>query len=164
MPKDAVKLAVLCSAIVHGRRLSRAILRVHVAFLGFSRPGPLRSNSVLSRPRPAPPSLPRGPFPQCLGCRESLPQPHVSLAGGLLLNAKPDTFIPWQRKGFRLFWRLPKHLRQLLQQMAADNPIWGQERIANELKLKLGIRVSPVPWASTCSRVQDARPIASSAG
>jgi hypothetical protein len=27
--------------------------------------------------------------------------------------------------------------------MAADNPIWGEERIANELKLKLGIRVSP---------------------
>jgi hypothetical protein len=27
--------------------------------------------------------------------------------------------------------------------MAAENPTWGEERIANELKLKLGIRVSP---------------------
>ena len=27
--------------------------------------------------------------------------------------------------------------------MAADNPLWGEERIANELLLKLGIRVSP---------------------
>lgn len=27
--------------------------------------------------------------------------------------------------------------------MAAENRIWGEERIANELKLKLGIRVSP---------------------
>jgi len=27
--------------------------------------------------------------------------------------------------------------------MAAENPIWGEERIADELKLKLGIRVSP---------------------
>ncbi len=27
--------------------------------------------------------------------------------------------------------------------MAAENPLWGQERIANELLLKLGIRVSP---------------------
>src|SRR6202521_5084448 len=27
--------------------------------------------------------------------------------------------------------------------MAAENPTWGQEHIANELKLKLGIRVSP---------------------
>jgi putative transposase len=38
---------------------------------------------------------------------------------------------------------LPKDLRQLIRQMAADNPIWGEERIANELKVKLGIRVSP---------------------
>ncbi len=65
----------------------------------------------------------------------------------VLLNVKPDTFIRWQRKGFRLFWRwkskptgrpcLPKDLRQLIREMAADNPIWGEERIANELKLKL---------------------------
>jgi putative transposase len=27
--------------------------------------------------------------------------------------------------------------------MAAENPIWGEDRIANELKMKLGIRVSP---------------------
>ena len=27
--------------------------------------------------------------------------------------------------------------------MATDNPLWGEERIANELRLKLGIRVSP---------------------
>lgn len=27
--------------------------------------------------------------------------------------------------------------------MARDNPSWGQERIANELLLKLGLRVSP---------------------
>jgi putative transposase len=70
-----------------------------------------------------------------------------------LVNVKPDTLIRWQRKGFRLFWRwkskppgrprLPKDLRELIRQMAADNISWGEERIANELKLKLGIRVSP---------------------
>src|SRR6201988_4794055 len=27
--------------------------------------------------------------------------------------------------------------------MASENPLWGEERIANELLLKLGIRVSP---------------------
>jgi putative transposase len=27
--------------------------------------------------------------------------------------------------------------------MAAENPTWGEERIADELRLKLGIRVSP---------------------
>src|SRR5713226_3712210 len=70
-----------------------------------------------------------------------------------LVNVKPDTLIRWHRKGFRLFWRwqskptgrprLPKDLRQLNREMAAENPTWGEERIANELKLKLGIRVSP---------------------
>src|ERR1700675_4148165 len=38
---------------------------------------------------------------------------------------------------------LPKDLRKMIREMAAENPIWGEERIANELKLKLGIRVSP---------------------
>src|ERR1035438_739987 len=70
-----------------------------------------------------------------------------------LVNVKPDTLIRWQRKGFRLFWhwkskprgrpRLAKDLRQLIREMAAENPTWGQERIANELRLKLGIRLSP---------------------
>jgi len=27
--------------------------------------------------------------------------------------------------------------------MASENPLWGEERIANELLVKLGIRVSP---------------------
>ena len=27
--------------------------------------------------------------------------------------------------------------------MANDNPLWGEERIANELLVKLGIRISP---------------------
>ena len=31
----------------------------------------------------------------------------------------------------------------LIRQMALDNPTWGEERIANELLLKLGLRVSP---------------------
>ena len=70
-----------------------------------------------------------------------------------LVNVKPDTFLRWHRKGFRLFWRwksrlvgrprLPKDLRRLIREMAAENPTWGEERIANELKLKLTIRVSP---------------------
>src|SRR5215469_6588889 len=71
---------------------------------------------------------------------------------GALVNVKPDTFIRWHRKGFRLLWRwksrpvgrpqIPKDLRRLIQEMAAENPTWGEERIANELKLKLTIRVS----------------------
>jgi transposase InsO family protein len=70
-----------------------------------------------------------------------------------LVNVKPDTLLPWHRQGFRLLWRwksppvgrprLPKDLRRLIREMAAENPTWGEEHIANELKLKLGNRVSP---------------------
>ena len=65
---------------------------------------------------------------------------------------KPETFIAWHRKGFRWFWRykskpgrpvLPKDLQALIRRMALENPTWGQERIANELLLKLGLKVSP---------------------
>jgi hypothetical protein len=72
---------------------------------------------------------------------------------GALVVVKPDTLIRWHRKGFRLFWRwksrpagrprLPKDLQELIRKMAAENPTWGEERIANELRLKLAIRVSP---------------------
>ena len=70
-----------------------------------------------------------------------------------LVNVQPDTLIRWHREGFRLFWRwkskrsgrprLPENIRRLIREMAAGNPTWGEERIANELKLKLGVRVSP---------------------
>jgi len=70
-----------------------------------------------------------------------------------LVVVKPATLIRWHRQGFRLFWRwkskrpgrpkLPNNLRQLIRRMAAKNPGWGQERIADELKLKLRISISP---------------------
>jgi transposase InsO family protein len=65
---------------------------------------------------------------------------------------EPETFISWHRKGFRWYWQwksrpgrppLPKDLQALIRRMALENPTWGQERIANELLLKLGLRVSP---------------------
>jgi putative transposase len=69
-----------------------------------------------------------------------------------LVVVQPQTLVRWHRQGFRLFWRLksrpgrppiPIELRQLIREMAMSNPSWGEERIANELLLKLGIRVSP---------------------
>lgn len=69
-----------------------------------------------------------------------------------LANVTPKTSIRWHRAGFRLFWRwkcrpgrprIPPELRALIREMARDNPSWGEERIANELLLKLGIRISP---------------------
>ena len=38
---------------------------------------------------------------------------------------------------------MPKDLQGLIWRMAQANPTWGQERIANELLLKLGLQVSP---------------------
>ena len=38
---------------------------------------------------------------------------------------------------------IPPALQALIRQMARDNLTWGQQRIANELRLKLGLQVSP---------------------
>jgi putative transposase len=38
---------------------------------------------------------------------------------------------------------VPGRLQELIFRMAHENPMWGEERIAAELLLKLGIRVSP---------------------
>jgi putative transposase len=71
----------------------------------------------------------------------------------VLTIVKQDTLIRWHRKGFRLLWRwksqprgrppLPADVRCLIAAMARANVTWGEERIASELQLKLGIKVSP---------------------
>src|SRR6266849_7705074 len=69
-----------------------------------------------------------------------------------LFVVQPKTMIRWQRAGWRLFWRwkcragrprISVELRALIRRMAGENPAWGEERIANELLVKLGIQVSP---------------------
>jgi putative transposase len=69
-----------------------------------------------------------------------------------LTVVKPETFLKWHRTGFRLFWRwksrnpgrspLPRNIRGLVRRMAHENPTWGEERIASELSLKLGVSVA----------------------
>jgi transposase InsO family protein len=71
----------------------------------------------------------------------------------LLTIVRPDTLVRWHRDLFRLFWRLksrprgrpriPADVRQLIAEMAAKNPTWGEERIAAELRVKLGLTLSP---------------------
>ncbi len=65
---------------------------------------------------------------------------------------QPETVLRWHREGFRLSWRrrsralsnkpkLDPGTIKLIREMAAENRLWGAERIRGEL-LKLGIRVS----------------------
>jgi putative transposase len=70
-----------------------------------------------------------------------------------LLLVKPGTVLRWHRAGFRLFWRrvcrsagpreprVARDVIALIRRMAAENRLWGAERIRGEL-LKLGIRVA----------------------
>jgi len=69
-----------------------------------------------------------------------------------VVNVRPATIVRWHRLGWRIFWHrkcragrppIPPELRRLIRRMAAENLLWGEERIANELLVKLGIRVSP---------------------
>src|SRR3954453_12021091 len=70
-----------------------------------------------------------------------------------LLIVRPATLISWHRNAFRLFWRwksrpagrppVTAKVRDLIRRLAAENPTWGEQRIADELLLKLQIRLSP---------------------
>jgi putative transposase len=54
---------------------------------------------------------------------------------------RPSTIVRWHRLGWRIFWcgkfragrpPIPPELRSLIRRIAAENPLWGEERIANE--------------------------------
>ncbi len=69
-----------------------------------------------------------------------------------LTIVQPATFKRWRRQGWRLVWKtpakpgrppIPPELQALIRRMAREHVTWGQQRIANELLLKLGLRVSP---------------------
>jgi transposase InsO family protein len=69
-----------------------------------------------------------------------------------ILLVKPDTILRWHRRAFQIFWRwrsrptrssprISRETIELIRRMAAENRLWGTERIRGEL-LKLGIRVA----------------------
>jgi transposase InsO family protein len=71
---------------------------------------------------------------------------------GLSCVVQPDTIMRWHRAGFRAYWRrksrgLPgrprvsRELRELIQRMSKENPLWGAPRIHGEL-LKLGFEIA----------------------
>jgi hypothetical protein len=70
-----------------------------------------------------------------------------------LVIVKSATLIGWHRAAFRRFWHwksgppgrppVSAEVRRLVRRMAIENPTWGEERIADELWLKLQIHLSP---------------------
>jgi putative transposase len=71
----------------------------------------------------------------------------------LLTIVRPETLVRWHRDLYRLCWRMksrprgrpriPAELQQLIADMAVANRTWGEERIAAELRVNLGLTVSP---------------------
>jgi hypothetical protein len=68
-----------------------------------------------------------------------------------LVVQQPATMIRWHRAGWKLFWRMkspagrspiPMELRELICRMARENVLWDEERIAVDLLLKQGVRIS----------------------
>ena len=74
------------------------------------------------------------------------------MADGLVI-VKPETFLKWHRTAFRAFGdgslgseadcNYERNRRELIREMAHGQSDLGEERIADELKLKLGTRISP---------------------
>jgi hypothetical protein len=65
---------------------------------------------------------------------------------------QPQTLLRWRRNRFKEIWRtkiqpgrppISLELQRLIRQIATENVTWGEERIANELLVKLGVSVSP---------------------
>jgi putative transposase len=69
-----------------------------------------------------------------------------------LLMVKPATVIGWHRRGFQRYWRwrsrkpgrprIPDEHIAFIRRMSVDQPGWGEDRIAEELAIKLGVRHS----------------------
>jgi transposase InsO family protein len=71
---------------------------------------------------------------------------------GAVQVVQPETVLRWHRAGFKVFWRwksrnragrpkIDRGLRDLIQRMSRENPLWGASRIHGEL-LMLGFEVA----------------------
>src|SRR5450830_506432 len=71
---------------------------------------------------------------------------------GMAQLVQPETILRWHRAGFKIFWRwksrnragrpkIDRGLRDLIQRMSRENPLWGASRIHGEL-LMLGFEVA----------------------
>jgi transposase InsO family protein len=71
---------------------------------------------------------------------------------GMAQVVQPETILRWHRAGFKVFWRwksrnragrpkIDRGLRDLIQRMSRENPLWGAARIHGEL-LMIGFEVA----------------------
>ena len=64
----------------------------------------------------------------------------------------PETVLRWHREGYRRYWRrrsayvgrprIPREHIRFIKRISTDHSEWGEDRIALELRLKLGIEHS----------------------
>ena len=67
-----------------------------------------------------------------------------------LIMVKPATVIAWHRRSFQRYWRwrsrkpgrppIPMEHIALIRRISSDHPEWGEDRIAEELAIKLGVQ------------------------
>jgi len=71
---------------------------------------------------------------------------------GMTRLVQPETILRWHRAGFKMFWfwksrnrggrpKIDRGLRDLIERMSKENPLWGASRIHGEL-LMLGFEVA----------------------
>jgi transposase InsO family protein len=81
---------------------------------------------------------------------------------GVAQVVQPETILRWHRAGFRAFWRwksrrragrpkVDRGLRELIERMSNENPLWGASRIHGEL-LMLGFEVAQSTVSKYMSR------------
>ena len=104
--------------------------------------------AVLQRGRSRPLLRPADRVLWILLCR------HWSRWRHALVLIQPATVLTWHREGYRRHWRrrsggpggrprIPRSHINLIRRISADHPDWGEDRIALELKAKLGVEHAP---------------------
>ena len=79
---------------------------------------------------------------------------HWSRWRASLVLIQPATVLRWHREGYRRHWRrrsgessgrprIPRSHISLIRRISSENPRWGEDRIALELKVKLGVEHAP---------------------
>jgi hypothetical protein len=84
-----------------------------------------------------------------------------------LIVVRPATVIAWHRLGFRLFWKwksqgrpaIEREHRLLIRRISREHPAWGEDRIRDELRLKLGVEHSASTIRKYMLRPEERGPI-----